>query len=225
MVAEGAYVIVAGRTADTLAKLANELSAAGPGRADHVVLDSRGPASVSAAMQAVAAQLGGLDVLINSGAPPASEVIAGSGQTDEVASVAAAFEAKAMGYLRCARAAIPYLLAEGDGRIVNVCGQHVHLTESMAASVRNVAVAAMSKCLADELAGTGVTVNVVHPGPVQAEASGPPPMQAIAAGPSLGVTSAAAVADLITFLASARGSTISGASIDIGHAVRGVSLF
>jgi len=225
MVAEGAHVIVAGRTAMTLSQLADELRDAGPGRASHVVLDTADTASVAAAMRAACEELDGLDVLINSGAPPASDVIAADDVHDDVAAVAAAFDGKAMGYLRCARAAIPYLLAERDGRIINICGQHVHLTESLVTSVRNVAVAAISKCLADELAGTGVTVNVVHPGPVDAAMTSPAPLRAMGsgAGPCIGVSTPADVAHLVAFLSSARASTISGASIDIGHAVQGVS--
>lgn len=227
MVAEGARVIVAGRTAATLSRLVDDLCDAGPGTASHVVLDTADTANVTAAIQAACEELNGLDVLINSGAPPASDVIAADDVHDDVAKVTAAFDAKAMGYLRCARAAIPHLLAAPSGRIINICGQHVHLTESLATSVRNVAVAAISKCLADELAETGVTVNVIHPGPVDAALTHPAPLRAIGRGTGLriGGTTPTDVADLVAFLSSPRASTISGASIDIGHAVQGVSFF
>lgn len=184
-----------------------------------VVLDATDTDSVRRGVEAAVDRMGGLDVLVNSGAPATGTIIGQAGGRDEAAEVIEAFDTKGMGYLRCARAAIPHLSAGGDGRIINVCGQHAHLTESLAASVRNVTVAALSKCLADELVGTGVTVNVLHPGPVVPDPSDAPPT----AFGAPGATSPDTIAALIAFLASRLASSISGASIDVGHRIRGVA--
>ena len=74
-------------------------------------------------------------------------------------------DVKVRGYLRCARAVAPLMVTQGWGRIVNVSGLAARQTGSVVGSVRNVAVAAMTKNLADELGPSGVNVTVVHPGP------------------------------------------------------------
>lgn len=69
-----------------------------------------------------------------------------------------------LGYLRTARAVAPLMTGQGWGRIVNVSGLGARSTGSLVGSVCNVAVAAMTKNLADELGPRGVNVTVVHPG-------------------------------------------------------------
>jgi NAD(P)-dependent dehydrogenase (short-subunit alcohol dehydrogenase family) len=68
-----------------------------------------------------------------------------------------------MGYLRCARAVAPYMQAQRWGRIVNLSGLAARQTGNAVGSVRNVAVAAVTKNLADELGPAGINVTVVHP--------------------------------------------------------------
>ena len=76
---------------------------------------------------------------------------------------------KVKGYLRCARAFAPGMAERGWGRIVNVSGLAARQTGSVVGSVRNVAVAAMTKNLADEYGPQGVNVTVVHPGMTRTE--------------------------------------------------------
>lgn len=219
---EGASVMLAGRTVSPLQEAVDELRTGREVTVDHVVLDSTRSDSVSEAVGAMVELWGGVDVLVNSGAPAAGAIIADGAERDELDAIRGAFEVKSMGGLRVARAVIPHMIAAGGGRIVNICGQHVHLSDSIAALVRNVTVAAVSKGLADELAGTGITVNVVHPGPVVEDLS-----QATApvSNGDLGTTTPDAIADLVAFLGSPLAETISGSSVDIGHRVRGFSGF
>jgi NAD(P)-dependent dehydrogenase (short-subunit alcohol dehydrogenase family) len=103
-------------------------------------------------------------------------------------------------------------------------------------SVRNVAVAAMTKNLADEYGASGINVTVVHPGMTvtekfpatmarmgQASGRSAPEMQAaIESGVTIGrVVDAAEVADVIAFLASPRSVAISGDAIAAGGGARG----
>jgi NAD(P)-dependent dehydrogenase (short-subunit alcohol dehydrogenase family) len=102
--------------------------------------------------------------------------------------------------------------------------------------VRNVAVAAMTKNLADELGPSGINVTVVHPGPTLTEGTGQllaglaahdgtTPEEAaarIGAGTSIGrMVTAAEVADVVAFLASPRSVAITGDAIAVGGGARG----
>ena len=122
------------------------------------------------------------------------------------------------GYLRCARAVAPLWPRQGWGRIVNVSGLAARQTGSVVGSVRNVAVAAMTKNLADELGPAGINVTVVHPGPTITERT--PPAAAPSTCRSAAVT-AAEVADVIAFLARPRSVAINGDAIAVGGGTNG----
>jgi NAD(P)-dependent dehydrogenase (short-subunit alcohol dehydrogenase family) len=128
------------------------------------------------------------------------------------------------------------MAARGFGRIINISGLNARLTGSLTGSVRNVAVAAMMKNLADELGPAGITVTVVHPGTTVTErtttmlleraareGTSPGEVEArLAAATSLGrLVTAAEVADVVTFLASPRSSAITGDAIAVGGGTRG----
>jgi NAD(P)-dependent dehydrogenase (short-subunit alcohol dehydrogenase family) len=129
------------------------------------------------------------------------------------------------------------MAAQGWGRIVNVSGLNARLSGSLAGSVRNVAVAAMTKNLADELGPAGIGVTVVHPGTTVTERTpallldraardGVTPGEAearLAAATSLGrLVTAAEVADVVVFLASPRSAAVTGDAIAAGGGTRGV---
>jgi NAD(P)-dependent dehydrogenase (short-subunit alcohol dehydrogenase family) len=145
-------------------------------------------------------------------------------------------ETKVLGYLRCARAVAPHMVAQGWGRIVNVSGLNARSTGSLVGSVRNVAVAAMTKNLADELGPSGVNVTVVHPRATVTERTqqllaglaardGTTPEETaarFAADTSIGrMVTAAEVADVVAFLASPRSVAITGDAIAVGGGTRG----
>ena len=110
------------------------------------------------------------------------------------------------------------MAASGWGRIVNVSGLAARQTGSVVGSVRNVAVAALTKNLADELGPSGVNVTVVHPGPTVTERV--PPVDA--SGVSIGrLVTAAEVADVIVFLCSPRSVAVNGDAIAVGGGARG----
>jgi NAD(P)-dependent dehydrogenase (short-subunit alcohol dehydrogenase family) len=106
----------------------------------------------------------------------------------------------------------------GYGRIVGISGQNAFLTGNVTGSIRNAALIIAAKNLADELAGTGVSVNTVSPGIVSDD-----PASAVEAGKP-GESSPEQIADLVAFLISPL-SAISGESIAIRHRVRGAVSF
>jgi NAD(P)-dependent dehydrogenase (short-subunit alcohol dehydrogenase family) len=138
---------------------------------------------------------------------------------------------KVLGYLRCARAVAPSMKANGWGRIINISGLAARSSGAITGTVRNVAVSAMTKNLADELGHHGVNVTVVHPGmtvtektpeilALRAERSGVSVAEAekqVAASVSIGrLVTAEEVASVVTFLASPKSVAINGDAIVAG---------
>jgi NAD(P)-dependent dehydrogenase (short-subunit alcohol dehydrogenase family) len=136
-----------------------------------------------------------------------------------------------MGYNRCAREVAPGMQAAGWGRIVNISGLAARQTGNAVGSIRNVAVAALSKNLADELGPAGINVTVVHPGMTRTEKTAPLVTRRAAergvapevieremgAGNSTGrLVDAAEVADVVAFLCSPRSRAINGDAIAVG---------
>ena len=143
---------------------------------------------------------------------------------------------KVAGYLRCARAFAPQMVQRGWGRIISVSGLAARSTGSVVGSVRNVAVAAMTKNLADEYGSAGVNATVVHPGmtvterfgdtlAAMARARGTTPVEVetvLAKATSIGrMITAEEVADVIAFLASPRSVAINGDAIAAGGGIKG----
>src|SRR5207248_10223329 len=77
--------------------------------------------------------------------------------------------AKVMGYLRCAREVAPHMVRQGWGRSIMIAGLNARNTGSTIGSLRNAAVVALAKNLADELGPQGINVTVVHPSTTRTE--------------------------------------------------------
>jgi NAD(P)-dependent dehydrogenase (short-subunit alcohol dehydrogenase family) len=233
LAAEGAVVALVARDADGL-----ERAAAGVvGRTITVAADTTDDASVRAMVERVVGELGGVDVLVNAAAPPA-----GAGPVPPLAeltddAVLGAVDTKVVGYLRTARAVAPHMTAQGYGRIVNVSGLNARRTGTIAGTLRNVGVSALTANLADELGPHGVGAVVVHPG-AMVETERTPGLVAERAASSgrseeevraeLGAPSslrrimtADEVADVVVFLASPRAIAVTGDAVGAGGGDRG----
>ena len=172
--------------------------------------DTGSDESVAAMVKTVVDAWGGVDILVNAAATPNQ---GGFSEDDLEAHLAI----KVRGYLRCARAVVPHM--DGWGRIINVSGLAARQPGSIVGSVRNVAVSALTKNLADELGPHGINVTVVHPGTTVTERT---PPAALAESVSIGrLVTAAEVADVIAFLASPRSVAINGDAIAAGGGAKG----
>ncbi len=160
--------------------------------------------------------------------PPLAEL------TDEA--VLGAVDTKVVGYLRTIRAVAPHMIAQRSGRIVNISGLNARRTGSIAGTLRNVGVAALTANVADELGPHGIGAVVVHPGMVETERtpgllsdraaqSGRTEQEIrdeLGAATSLGrIVTAAEVADVVVFLASPRAVAITGDAVGAGGGNRG----
>jgi NAD(P)-dependent dehydrogenase (short-subunit alcohol dehydrogenase family) len=188
--------------------------------------------AVRLAVGEAVAQLGGpIDILVNAAAEPA-----GYAAPPKVGEISGEFfraelDVKVMGYIRCAREVVEGMKAQGWGRIVNISGLAARQTGNTVGSIRNVAVAALTKNMADELGPTGINVTVVHPGLTRTErtaalvaaragAQGTSIQdveQQMAAGNSIHrLIDASDVAHVVVFLCSPKSRAINGDAIAVG---------
>jgi NAD(P)-dependent dehydrogenase (short-subunit alcohol dehydrogenase family) len=233
---EGADVAVAGRDLERAQAAAAGLARSSESLAVGLQVETADDESVRAMVAAATDALGGVDILVNNaaspggqGAPPTLDRLTSDDLHEEV-------DVKVMGYLRAAQAAAPQMIERGWGRIINISGLAARQTGSIVGSVRNVAVAALTANLADELGPHGINVTVVHPGMTRtekteanlarlAESSGKSAEQVEkewGARTSIGrIVDAAEVADVVAFLASPRSVAITGGAIAAGGGTRG----
>jgi NAD(P)-dependent dehydrogenase (short-subunit alcohol dehydrogenase family) len=233
---EGARVALAARDAAALSAAAQSLAAEAGRPVPVFQVDTGDDASVKAMVEGVVAALGGLDILVNAAAKPGGQAPPPklAEITDEV--FFSDVNVKVMGYLRCAREAAPHMAAQGWGRIINISGLAARQTGSTVGSIRNVAVAALTKALADELGPSGINVTVIHPGLTRTEktaplvaaragAAGTTPEEVekrLAANTVIGrIVDAEEVAYIAAFLASPKSVAITGDAIAAGGGTRG----
>jgi NAD(P)-dependent dehydrogenase (short-subunit alcohol dehydrogenase family) len=230
LAAEGVDVALVARGEEALARAAQDVANVGGRRVIWAAADTGDDAAVAAMVSSVTSQLGGVDILVNAAATPAT----GAPFTDD--DLEREINVKVRGYLRCARAVAPQMVERGWGRIVNISGLAARQTGSIVGTVRNVAVVALTKNLADELGSKGVNVTVVHPGMTRTERT-PQALDAMAAARGTTVeeleerlesavaigrlVTAEEVANVVTFLASPKSIALNGDAIVAGGGARG----
>lgn len=217
LAAEGVDLVITGRNQEQLRATAAELAAESGRRVLPVVADSKSKVAIDALVKTAVAELGGLDILINNAASPGGVSNASKLADISDEAVLEDVDVKVVGYLRTARAAAPHLIANGWGRIINVGGLAARKSGRPIASLRNVAVASITKNLADELGPLGVNVVAVHPGATRTERTDPANEAALAKGSSIGrIIDAKEVAYVVAFLASPKSVAINGDALAIG---------
>ena len=167
---EGVHVAIAARRLPLLEEAAAELRLAlagtpNAGRILPVVVDTTDMDSVSAAMAATAEAFGGIDILVNGAAHPGGLVRSELADADPQG-LLQDIDIKVVGYLRCSKAAAPYMRRQGYGRIINIGGLTGRGSKQLS-GMRNVAIVHMTKTLSDQLGPDGITVNTIHPGVVE----------------------------------------------------------
>jgi 3-oxoacyl-[acyl-carrier protein] reductase len=223
---KGKIALVTGRDAKALDEVAAAIRAKGR-RAGIATLDLREKDAPAKLIEQVKRELDGLDILINNaGATKRGDFL---GLTD--ADWEDGYALKFFGHMRLVRAAWP-LLKERRGSLITIGGTGARkpTAEFTIGSSVNAAVAAFTKCLADRGKEDGVQVNCIHPSMVETdrlwkriaaemERTGWPEKKAreeMCRG--FGITrfgTVEDVADLISFLASARATWMHGATIDL----------
>lgn len=238
LVAEGVSCVVGARGESTLRSAAEGLAAGAPEGVSvtPITVDTGNGASIRAFVDAAAGALGGVDILVNAAAQPSGQEAPPKVVEVTGSRFYADFDVKVLGYLRTIAAVAPHMAAQGFGRIVNIDGLGTRMTGSVMGSMRNAAVAALTKNAADELGGSGITVTAVSPGLVRTEATaGGLAARAAAAGTTVEaveatigeayaigrMVSAEEVAWVVTMLASPLSVAITGDVVACGGGVKG----
>ncbi len=164
---EGAHVAICARTADGLRQAADAIRTTVGRQVFTVTGDMTKWEDSKRCVDAAAGHFGGLDVLVNCAGASPGGLILNLSEEDWSLSL----QLKFMGYIRASKAAIPYLLKRGSGRIVNVVGNDGIKPAywELTASAANAADLAMTSALAEQYGPRGILVNAVNPGPVATE--------------------------------------------------------
>src|SRR5215210_177165 len=160
---QGARIAVAARTAEQVKEVAQEI---GAGAID-LVCDVSDPESVTRMFADMRERLGEADILVNNAGIAESATIVTT--TDELWHRHLAVNLSGTFY--CTRAALPVMLKKGWGRVINVASVagKTGAPYIAAYSASKHGVLGLTRSVALEVAGAGVTVNAVCPGYVDTD--------------------------------------------------------
>ena len=218
----GARVALVARGAEGLAAAAAALGARyGPDQLITSLADVADEAQVQAAIGQTVERWGRLDILVNN----AGLIHFGPIETIAPASWAAVIGANLTGAYLCAYLAAPIMRGQGYGRIINIASVSAQ-TGGVSAGVDYAAskggLLAFTKTLARDLAASGVTVNAIAPGQIDADPNllSAEARQRVTAMIPLGrLGTPREIAYAVLFLASPMAAYITGATLDVNGGI------
>lgn len=214
---QGASVVISGRREGDGNSLADELRGLGA-EAEFIKADVRHEKDVRNLVDKTVARFGRIDIAVNNAGTEGQPGLIVD-QTPE--SLAATFETNVLGTLLSMKYEIRAMQTQQKGSIVNISSTYGR-TGAASASIYSAskhAVEGLTKSAALELAGSGIRVNIVAPGPVDTEMlnrfTGTEENKArLSAGvPMKRVGRPEEIAEAIVFVSSDQASFITGARI------------
>lgn len=231
LAAEGAEVIAAARSEDKI----RDWAAGAEGSVTALKLDLSDVAAIDAALDDLTAG-GAIDIVVNNagGPPPGRTTDASRG--DWIAH----FETMVANLIHVTNRLLPGMTEAGWGRIVTITSSGVEQpipNLALSNGLRS-AIVGWSKSLSNEVAGDGITVNVVMPGRIHtqrvdeldatASKRTGKPVEEVAAAAAAAIPAGRygrpeEFADVVTFLCSERASYVTGSKIRIdGGSIKSV---
>jgi len=168
---EGVNVVIVARHEGRLAESARSIGSGREHGGREAVLPIAGDVSkaedVVRVVSAARDRFGRVDILVNNaGAAPAGAFLEIS---DDI--YGAAWTLKLLGYIRMVRAVAPHMIAQRDGRIVNIIGTGGRTPDAafLAGSTANAALLNFTRGVSKFLAPYNVRINAISPGPTATE--------------------------------------------------------
>lgn len=164
----GVHVVAASRSREAADEAALTLRTHGI-HVQPAAVDLTDQDSISQAVTAAAARFGRIDILVNNAAVAIDAHMPAASPDFDVAH--RTIETNLFGTWRMCAAVIPHMRAAGYGRIINLTSHMAVLRDMRSGSpsyrMSKTGINALTRILADELAGTGILVNAASPGRVQ----------------------------------------------------------
>lgn len=163
---EGASLVVASRSRDTLEKVAHEIKSAG-GEALVVTVDVRNADSTDELVKKTVSHYGRLDLLVNN----AGITMGGASEELSPEDWRTAMETDLFGVFFACQAAARVMIPQGSGNIINISSVNGILAAPRRAAYcsSKAGVNALTKVLAIEWADRNIRVNAIAPGYVRTE--------------------------------------------------------
>ncbi len=213
---EGANLAICARGEESLAKVADELSAVGV-KVHAQVCDVSDEASLVAFLESSREALGAVHALVNN--------TSGFGVTDDEGAWASGWSVDVMGAVRATWKVAPWFEEVGGGSITHISSTSgLEAGSPPAYAAVKAALISYSKTMAAQLAPKGIRVNCVAPGSIEFPGGmwqtikqvNPPMYQAIVDSIPFGrLGTPEEVAAAVVFLASERASWISGVTLSV----------
>ncbi|TWF56964.1 SDR family oxidoreductase [Neorhizobium alkalisoli] len=167
LAAEGANVLLVGRSGDKLAENCKAINALGKGKADWVWGDLGEENFVESMVAAVKEKLGGIDILVNNTGGPTP----GTTEDMSVDKLDTFFQSMVLRVIALTNALLPQMKAQGWGRVLTVASSGViePIANLALSNTLRGALAGWNKTLATEVAGSGITANMILPGRIHTD--------------------------------------------------------
>lgn len=160
LVSEGAKVLIFGRHEKELKEALGDIKPSGKGMIEGMIADQAIHDNVEEVFRTADEKLGGVDILVNNAALPASKI--DDSEYDEIKYVV---ESNLIGYMDCCRAAMGRMKEKKSGHIVNIGSMSADAEDPNSVYVATKAgVRGFTRSMAADANKAGIRVTVIEPG-------------------------------------------------------------